>query len=153
GAFVRLLHQSGSEHALEASVECAGAELERVIGLRGYVLHDAVPVTLLVGEGEEDVKHRRRERELFERRRRLGHKYIRYGYITRGGSLESRVTEGGGRVHRDGASGRADRGCDYGADGDDDHQDVNPGVVRADPRQKAGERARGKPCAGEPRGG
>ena len=37
-------------------------------GLLRYVLHDAVPVPLFIGEGQQNMKHR------------LRHNYIRYGY-------------------------------------------------------------------------
>ncbi len=48
---------------LQATVEGAGAELQRVVGLARDVLHDAIPVTLLFGEREKYVENGRRERK------------------------------------------------------------------------------------------
>ena len=63
GPLVGLLHHSGGEHALQAAIERAGAELQGVIGLARHVLHDAVPVTLLAGQRQQDVEDRRGERK------------------------------------------------------------------------------------------
>ena len=68
GPLVGFLHHPGGEHAFQAAVQCAGAELQRVVGLARDVLHDAVPVTFLVGQREQDVEHRRRKGEQFLRR-------------------------------------------------------------------------------------
>src|SRR6185369_4275645 len=81
GPFVGFLHQSRREHTLQAPIEGTGTELECVVCLSCDVLHDAVAVPFLVGQGEQDVEDRRGEREQFVRRCRPFHKYIRYGYI------------------------------------------------------------------------
>ena len=71
GAFVGFLHQSRREHALQAAIERAGTELQCIVGLPRDVLHDAVAVPFLVGEGQQDMEDRRGKRKQFVGRWRL----------------------------------------------------------------------------------
>ena len=51
------------EHASDRPVQRARAQLERAVRSRGDVLHDGVAVAVLVGDGDEDVKHRDGQRQ------------------------------------------------------------------------------------------
>ena len=60
---IRLFYQSRRKHAFQTTVKCAGTELKSVMGLPRDVEHDAEAVTFFVGQSQQDVNYRRRERE------------------------------------------------------------------------------------------
>jgi hypothetical protein len=55
--------------------------LEYAAGLARHVLHNAVAVPFLVGQGQQDMENRRTEWTWFVWCLRFWHEYIRYGYI------------------------------------------------------------------------
>ena len=63
GPFVEFDNQALVEHPLDRSVQGPGAELHRAVGPRGDVLHDGVAMPILVGEGDQDLKDRGRQRQ------------------------------------------------------------------------------------------
>ena len=60
GPFIRFLDQTSGEHPFETPVKCAGTYLQTTIGLARYILHYGVAVAFSVGQGQENVEHRRR---------------------------------------------------------------------------------------------
>jgi hypothetical protein len=56
GALARFDEEALFEHALDGAIKGAGAEFERAFGAGGDVLDDGVPVTVLIGDGEQDVE-------------------------------------------------------------------------------------------------
>ena len=63
GTLAGLDEQSLLEHALDRSVERAGAQLQLSAGARRDVLDDGVAVPVLVGQGQQDVERRGRQRQ------------------------------------------------------------------------------------------
>ena len=51
------------EHAPDRAIERARAQLERAVRSRRDVLHDGVTMAILVRDGDQDVKHRNRQRQ------------------------------------------------------------------------------------------
>ncbi len=49
GPLVRLSHQPGRHHSFQTAIECARAELKKIVSLLFDILHDAVPMKLAVG--------------------------------------------------------------------------------------------------------
>src|SRR4029434_10850910 len=58
-----LLDEATGDHALDRPVEGARAELDVATGARRDVALDGVPVAFLVGQRQEDLELRHRERE------------------------------------------------------------------------------------------
>src|SRR5690242_12043070 len=59
----RLCDQPIGQHALERAIERAGAHLHLILAVLFDLLHDLVAVLLAGGEREQDVEHRRGERD------------------------------------------------------------------------------------------
>src|SRR5262249_27460598 len=61
--FPRFEDQTLLQHPLNRSVQGAGAQTQLAAGAVGDVLDDSVAVAVLVGERDENVKHRRLKRQ------------------------------------------------------------------------------------------
>src|SRR5689334_906659 len=63
GAFIPLDDQSLCKHLFDRTVECPRPETDFPLGVAVHFLHDAVAMMVTTDERQQDMEHRRRQRQ------------------------------------------------------------------------------------------